>query len=50
MTRTEALAASGVPQTEALAQGFRYALAFGAGFPVLGALIALFSLREKRLP
>lgn len=50
VTRTEALAASGVPQTEALAQGFRYALAFGAGFPVLGALIALFSLREKRLP
>lgn len=50
VTRTEALAASGVPQTEALAQGFRYALAFGACFPVLGALIAAFSLREKRLP
>ena len=49
MTRTEALAASGVPQTEALAEGFRYALAFGVCFPILAVLITLFSLHEKRL-
>ena len=49
VTRTETLTASGVPQAEALAQGFRYALAFGAAFPVLGVLIALLSFHDKRL-
>ncbi len=49
VTHTETVAASGAPQAEALVQGFRYALAFGAAFPLLGALIALFSLHEERL-
>lgn len=49
VTRTEIVAASGAPQEEALVQGFRYALAFGAAFPMLGALIALLSLHEERL-
>lgn len=48
-TRTEALVGAGVAHPEALARGLQYALVFGVGFPVLGLVIALLTLREKRL-
>jgi Na+-transporting NADH:ubiquinone oxidoreductase subunit NqrE len=48
-THTEALTEAGVAHPEALARGLQYALVFGVGFPVLGLVIALLTLREKRL-
>lgn len=48
-THTEALIGAGVAHPEALARGFRYALVFGLGFPVMGLLIALLTMRGRRL-
>jgi EmrB/QacA subfamily drug resistance transporter len=48
-THTEALTETGVAHPEALARGLQYALVFGVGFPVLGLVIALLTLRENRL-
>ena len=48
-TRTEALTGAGVAHSEALARGLQFALVLGVGFPVLGLVIALLTLHEKRL-